>query len=174
MLSIAIDNALTVCTRCIVVTGAHRAAAQSALPASVQVEEVYNQDHEAGMLGSIAAGAERVRTEWFFVAPGDMPRLAPAVFAALMEVALRYDHDEGQAPAALFPVYQGRRGHPVLISRRVIPELLQRVAEYRSMRDFLRGSHTVDIAIPDAGILLDIDTPGELESAEDTGGERNV
>lgn len=188
LLSIAVDNALSVCSRCIVVTGAHREAARSALPVRPDVEEVYNELHMEGMLTSIAVGAERVRTAWFFVAPGDMPRLPPAVFSALMERAVQRDSHEHQAPAALFPVFQGRRGHPVLISRRVVPDLLQHADQYRSMREFLSRYASVEIEVPPAhaGILLDVDTPADLHSlhsrrvedsvrsTKDAGGERNV
>lgn len=188
LLSIAVENALTVCSRCIVVTGAHREAARTALPVRPDVEEVYNERHMEGMLTSIAVGAERVRTAWFFVAPGDMPRLPSAVFSALMERAVQRDSHDHQGPAALFPVFQGRRGHPVLISRRVIPDLLQRADQYRSMREFLRRYASAEIEVPPAhaGILLDVDTPEDLRSArslrsedsapstEDAGGEGNV
>ncbi|MEX2445690.1 MAG: nucleotidyltransferase family protein [Alkalispirochaeta sp.] len=171
LLSIAVENALATCSRCIVVTGAHRSEAQTAIPRLPEVEEIYNADYQRGMITSIAVGAERVRSPWFFVAPGDMPRLAPGVFAALLEAAGRHDPERG--PVAFFPVYRERRGHPVLISRCVIPELQRHAAEYRSMRDFLSRYDVADVAVSDAGIVFDVDTPEDVESAEDAGRERD-
>lgn len=171
LLTVAVEQALQVCSRCIVVTGANREQARAAIPSRPEVEEVHNPHYEDGMISSIALGARLVRSPWFFVAPGDMPRLSPEIFAVLSQAARDDDPDRG--PASFFPVYAGRRGHPVLISGRVIPELQSRVRDYRSMREFLCRYESKEITVSDAGIAVDIDTPEDLALAEDTGGKRN-
>ncbi len=171
LLTVAVEQALQVCSRCIVVTGANREQAQAAIPQRPEVEEVHNPHYEDGMISSIALGARYVRSPWFFVAPGDMPRLSPRTFAALKQAARDADPERG--PASLFPVYAGRRGHPVLISRRVIPELQLRAKDCRSMREFLRRYESQEVVVSDPGIAVDIDTPEDLALAEDTGGKRN-
>jgi molybdenum cofactor cytidylyltransferase len=171
LLTIVVETALTVCSRCIVVTGANREATRSAIPARPEVVEVYNAYHDRGMISSISVGAEQVESAWFFVSPGDMPRLSPDVYGVLADAAARYE--SGRGPAAFFPTYQGRRGHPVLISRRVVPDLQHRVEEFRSMRDFLSRYDVAEIAVTDDGILLDIDTPADAKSAEHSRGKRH-
>lgn len=171
LLTVAVEQALTVCSRCIVVTGFNREQAQVAIPKRPEVEEVYNPHHQDGMISSIARGAVHVRSSWFFVAPGDMPRLSPSIFATLAEAARTADPDRG--PAAFFPLYGGRRGHPVLISRRVISELHARAKDYQSMREFLSRYESRDIVVSDPGIVVDIDTPEDLSSAEDAVGKRH-
>ncbi|GMR12258.1 MAG: hypothetical protein BMS9Abin29_0447 [Gemmatimonadota bacterium] len=60
------------------------------------------------------------------------------------------------------PSYRGERGHPVLFRRTVFPELFE--------DDLAEGARTVvhrhlqnltDVAVPDPGVLADIDTPEE-------------
>ncbi|MFW5694525.1 MAG: nucleotidyltransferase family protein [Alkalispirochaeta sp.] len=171
LLAIAVEHALQVCSRCIVVTGANHAPVQEVIPQRAGVHEVYNPDYQQGMLSSIAMGARYVHTPWFFVAPADMPRLFPSLYRSLLEVAREYDQDSG--PASIFPVYQGMRGHPVLVSRRVVPDLLRLTSEYRTMRDFLGRYDSLDVAVSEVGITVDIDTPNDIASAEDTRGKRH-
>lgn len=171
LLSIVVETALEVCSRCIVVTGANREAARSAIPVRPEVVEIYNPHHDRGMISSIAVGAAQVNSPWFFVSPGDMPWLSPEVYRVLTDAVARYEL--APRPAAFFPVYQGARGHPVLISRRVIPNLQQMAEEFRSMRAFLSRYEVAEIAISDDGILFDVDTPEDAQSAEDAGGKRN-
>jgi CTP:molybdopterin cytidylyltransferase MocA len=65
-------------------------------------------------------------------------------------------------PVAYFPVMGGRRGHPVLISSRVIPELLSHGGEYPSMGAFLRRYPVGEVQIDDEGIFVDVDTPEDF------------
>jgi molybdenum cofactor cytidylyltransferase len=70
-------------------------------------------------------------------------------------------------PAAYFPVMAGRRGHPVLVSSRVIPVLLGSGGEYPSMGAFLRRYPAVEVPVEDEGIFLDVDTPADLAAMRD-------
>jgi len=169
LLTIAVEQTLRVCSRCIVVTGANREHVQSAIPRRAEVEEVYNPNYEEGMLSSIACGTRQVRSPWFFVLPGDMPRVPVEVFETLLRAARLADAESGAT--AIFPIHGGRRGHPVLISRRVIPDLHLQVGQHHSMRDFLSQYDSQGVEVFDAGIALDIDTPEDLALAEDTGGK---
>ncbi|TVR69962.1 MAG: nucleotidyltransferase family protein [Spirochaetaceae bacterium] len=190
----ALGNALQVCRRCIVVTGHRHGEIEEYLLASrsrgdtgdvdfSRVEAVFNPDYQRGMFSSIRAGAQHVSSDWFFVAPADMPFLDPSVFRALLdaaEAALPEGGPPGEAmkggaalkgdaaPVAFFPEYRGRRGHPVLISREVIPAMSgpsRSGGNWGSMRDFLADRETRVLPVESEGILLDVDTPGSLERA---------
>jgi molybdenum cofactor cytidylyltransferase len=78
----------------------------------------------------------------------------PAVAPATLDVLLRGD------PSALVrvPRHDGRRGHPIWFSSRLIPEFLA-LPEGAAARDVVRAhaAETEWIDVPDAGILADID-----------------
>ncbi len=61
------------------------------------------------------------------------------------------------------PVFQGRKGHPVLMSSRLIDPILQ-APESSTLRDVIQrvGFETVEVA--DEGIVLDVDDPESYEA----------
>jgi len=63
------------------------------------------------------------------------------------------------------PVHRGRRGHPVLISSRLIPEILAEPA-VSSLGRFiaLRTAETIDV--DDPGILADLDDQAGLKKMD--------
>jgi molybdenum cofactor cytidylyltransferase len=179
----AVDNALAVCRRCIVVTGHGRKDVEALLRrARPGVEVVFNSDYRQGMFSSIRAGSRLVRSEWFFVAPGDMPMLAPELYRMVLSAARSVPvdsdhHDPDGAPAtasqrvaAWFPEYRGRRGHPVLINRTVVSAMNAGAPDGRpwtSMRAFLSGFSVRDVPVSSDSIFLDIDTPKTLREARE-------
>ncbi|MDA3949576.1 MAG: nucleotidyltransferase family protein [Spirochaeta sp.] len=175
LLTRAINNALVVCRRVIVVTGYRSEDVVRLVAGRDRVETVWNENYRNGMVSSIACGAAAVESELFFVAPGDMPKLDETVFHRVADAA-GASGASGAAgasgapdpPAAFFPVYAGRRGHPVLISRRVIPALQRAYATVSSMREFLLHYPLVDVPFPDAAqsqaIHFDVDTAADLSS----------
>jgi molybdenum cofactor cytidylyltransferase len=59
------------------------------------------------------------------------------------------------------PVYQGRRGNPVAFSRIHLQRLLQLSGD-QGARKLLREFPVCEIAVDDAGILYDVDSPEDL------------
>lgn len=205
----ALENAGAVCARCIVVTG-HRKGALESYLAGLRlpgVEWVFSQDYRAGMFFSIRAGAARVQSPWFFVAPCDMPCLSPHIYRSILgelpgEPGSRPtdSHPAGRHPAglveepvaAIFPEFQGRRGHPVLVNRSVVPAMYHvdpdTVGEDFSMRSFLAGladpgGHpgpagagqiTRTVAVTTDSILKDLDTPREIAAVSGRCRQRKI
>jgi molybdenum cofactor cytidylyltransferase len=62
----------------------------------------------------------------------------------------------------VIPTFEGQRGHPVLIRRELVPEILAQPAD-SSLRDYIeaRGYRTVKVG--DQAILWDLDTPEDYE-----------
>ncbi len=140
-----------VCARVIVVTGSEGGKG-GGLVAGVQgVELVFNENFAAGMLSSVQAGVRRVRTMRFFLLPGDMPLVRPAVLRRLLET----EDDDIVVPAC-----DGRRGHPVLLSSRLIPDIIAEPPG-SSLGAFLRRRGTV-VEVDDVGVLADLDTRGRF------------
>ncbi|SDK97395.1 molybdenum cofactor cytidylyltransferase [Franzmannia pantelleriensis] len=93
---------------------------------------------------------------------GDMPVISPATLRQL----------QGQADAAtiLRPSHAGRPGHPVLFGREVWPELAALDGDQGAREVIRRHRHRYrEIAVSDAGVCRDIDSPDELQGwiAED-------
>ncbi len=56
----------------------------------------------------------------------------------------------------VIPTYKNIKGHPVLIKRNIINNILSE--EYVSLREFINKHGFSTLCIEDQGILLDIDT----------------
>lgn len=90
----------------------------------------------------------------WLVALGDMPFVAEATLQALVRAI-----DEGADIAA--PLFDGRRGNPVAFGASHHAALLALDGD-QGARRLLAGSPVTTIAVPDPGILRDIDTQGDL------------
>ncbi|MBU8912974.1 MAG: nucleotidyltransferase family protein [Spirochaetales bacterium] len=176
----AVHHAVAACHRVIVVLGHDADAVRAVLPCRDELIVVTNTEYERGMLTSIARGAAEVQRDRFFVAPADMPFLRPELFRAIAGAAATVPPSTvGRAPpAAWFPDYHGRSGHPVLISSSVEPALARAVTCARSrgvvtqpMRKFLAGYPTVTVPVDDDGSIVDIDTMDALQRYADRGRE---
>jgi len=146
----------------IVITGHEReAVAAEALAAGAAAAD--NENYRAGMFSSVVAGISALpeAAEAFFILPVDVPLVRPAVFAALARAL-------GPARPGVMaarPVFRGRRGHPPLISRLALPAILDHAARggqggLAGALDKLPGG-VLDVAVHDAGVLLDMDRPGD-------------
>jgi len=119
---------------------------------------VHAADHAQGMGASLRTAALLLddASQGVFVFLGDMPRVPHAMLASLAQ-AVR----DGAAAAA--PVFEGRRGHPVVIGPALLPRvrLLAGDAGARAVLDGL-GPRLALIEAPDDGVLFDVDAPADL------------
>ncbi len=117
---------------------------------------VYNPDYEQGMFSSIQAGVSHLLPAYqaFFIQPVDIPLIRPATIKRLMEAAAE------NPDKIIYPVFEGRRGHPPLIPFGVAPAILE-WQEGGGLKAVLDSPEIPDleIPVPDANILFDIDTP---------------
>jgi molybdenum cofactor cytidylyltransferase len=114
-----------------------------------------------GMGESLAAGvAASADAGGWLVALADMPSLNAATIAAVADALAR-------GAAIAVPVFQGKRGHPVAFNARFGPQL-RALAGDQGARELLRehAAEVVQVECGDAGILLDIDRPGDLAGAQ--------
>ncbi len=118
---------------------------------------VLNEGEAArGMGASIAVGiSERSGAPGWLVLPGDMPMVQPGT---LLAVAAALE----QHPV-VYAQHRGRRGHPVAFAAELYSELIQLNSDDGARRVMLRyPAHGEDTS--DSGVLMDIDTPGDLEA----------
>jgi molybdenum cofactor cytidylyltransferase len=146
----------------VVVTGAHRAAVAAALGTG-EGEIVDNTNWERGRTGSIQAGLEAVGdARSVLLWPVDHP------FAGAMTVDALRIHAEVDAMAVwLVPTYDGRGGHPVLLTSPTFEAILA-LAPEAPLRSLLPrfGPQVVRVPVRDGGVVANIDTRAAYEEAE--------
>lgn len=109
-----------------------------------------------GMGASIAAGvAESAGASGWLILPGDMPLVRPA---SLLAVAAQL----GQH-AIVCAQHHGRRGHPVGFAAELFSELTQLSGD-EGARRLLARYPVHGEELDDPGVLLDVDTPADLET----------
>lgn len=142
----------------VVVTGFGARDVADAL-AGLPVRLVHNPGYETGLASSLRAGVAALEE----ACPGaaillaDMPRVTPALIATLVE-AWRARADA----AAAAPIWNGQRGNPVILSRRLFADVARLTGDVGA-RPLLMGRDDVaDVAVDDAAVALDVDTPEAL------------
>lgn len=138
----------------VVVTGRGASQVTAAL-AGLDVRLVHNPAYADGMAGSIAAGlaALPATADAVLILLADMPRVAPATLAALIEAFA------SERPDAVVPTFEGRRGNPVLIARALFPALLALRGDVGARRILADETcRVVPCPVDDPGILVDVDT----------------
>ena len=148
--------------RVTVVTGADAEAVGAAARAfDPAIRLAHAADHAEGMAASLRAGIASLGPEvdGVFVFLGDMPRVPHAVLAPLAAAVA------GGAAAAA-PMFAGRRGNPVVLSR----ALFDRVATLRGdvgARPILQGlgARLALVEAPSDGVLFDVDKRSDLPPA---------
>ncbi|KIL99397.1 CTP:molybdopterin cytidylyltransferase [Paramagnetospirillum magnetotacticum MS-1] len=123
------------------------------------VVQVVNADPSRGMASSLAEGVAALPedAEGVMVLLADMPRVTSAHVAALI-AAFRPD-------SICVPVFQGRRGNPVLLSRRFFPSMRDLTGD-KGARGLIAENAlaVIEVAVADDGILIDVDTPEALRA----------
>lgn len=148
-----------------VVTGAEEeAVARAVLAFADRVAQhdrlrfVHAADYAEGMAHSLRMGIASLPLDATacFVFLGDMPRVPRNVLAPLAG-AMR-----SGAPAAA-PLFAGRRGNPVVLSRELFPQILELTGDAGARRvlDTL-GDRLALVEAPDDGVLYDVDRPADL------------
>jgi molybdenum cofactor cytidylyltransferase len=143
-----------------VVTGAEAEAVAAAARAfDPRIRIVHAAGHAEGMGASLRTGIASLAPDASaaFVFLGDMPRVPPGVLGAMAEALA------AGAPAAA-PIFQGRRGNPVLLGRELFPSLLALTGD-EGARRILQGlgERLALVEAPDDGVLFDVDRPSDLQ-----------
>jgi molybdenum cofactor cytidylyltransferase len=146
----------------IVVTGHQADEVRNALR-GLDVTFAHNPDFAEGLASSVKTGvaALSAKADGAVICLGDMPLISAHLIDRLIEA---YAPDRGSLIAV--PVSDGRRGNPVLWSRRFFHELMTLDGDIGARHLIARHSEAVaEVAVEGHGAFLDIDTPQALESA---------
>jgi molybdenum cofactor cytidylyltransferase len=163
LVRIAAEQALaSKASEVIVVTGHQADLVEQAL-AGLKVKFVRNPDFAGGLASSVKAGIAAVsaKADGAVICLGDMPMIDAHLIDRLIET---FAPDRGNL--IVVPVADGRRGNPVLWSRRFFNELMTLDGDIGARH--LIGKHSAAVAeVPVEGdsAFLDIDTPQALDAA---------
>jgi molybdenum cofactor cytidylyltransferase len=149
----------------IVVTGHQAGEVEKAL-AGLKVKFVRNPDFAAGLASSVRTGIAAVpaNADGAVVCLGDMPLIDSRLIDRLIEA---FAPDRGELIAV--PVSDGRRGNPVLWSRRFFTELMALDGDIGARHLIARHAEAVaEVPVEGHGAFLDIDTPEALAAARQT------
>ena len=151
-----------------VVLGHHAEIIQGATNLAA-VRVVVNHEYHRGQTSSLQMGlaaAAADSPEAVILCLVDHPAISREVIAKLIE------HFKFTHPPVLIPTHQGQRGHPVVISQALFPELLALppaepantvIRKYRDATQF--------VEVADSGILLDVDDPAAYKRLVEGSGQ---
>lgn len=142
-----------------VVVGADRGPIADAL-AGRRVEYILNPTPKSEMIESLRCGLRALPCDCsgFLVVLGDQPSVSSETIGRLIS---RWRQSRR---GMLVPVWEGRRGHPVLISASYREEILTRF-DAEGLRGLLHAyPHDIEeVAGTDLSVLHDLDTPADYE-----------
>ena len=145
----------------IVVTG-HEASETERLLSGTRVRCVHNPDFASGLSSSLRRGLSALpkESQAVVVCLGDMPRLRTTHIDQLIEA-----FDPTQGRAICVPTWHQQNGNPVLWARHLVPEMMRLRGDYGARELFERHRDILHyVEMSDAGVLLDVDTPEDLEA----------
>ncbi len=167
ILECVVDTALTSALDQVVVVLGHQAEQIAPLLADRSVTITLNPDYAKGQSFSLKAGLRVLEQEidaaLFLL--GDQPLIRPATIDQLL-CAYR----DSRQPIVM-PVYEGRRGNPVLFSRETFSgiETLEEDRGARGLFDTYTD-RVHKISVSDPGIHFDIDTDEDYRKFRESGG----
>jgi CTP:molybdopterin cytidylyltransferase MocA len=128
------------------------------------VEFCYNQDHNKGMLSSVKCGIRSLPpgADAALIYLGDQPKIPSFVTDAVIKA---YSED---LYGIVIPVYNHRRGHPLLVDMKYRREIEQLNLEegLRKLRHHF-PEDVLEVEVDAPGILVDIDTREDYQKARD-------
>jgi molybdenum cofactor cytidylyltransferase len=156
-------------SRVVVVLGAGADQVLAALPGCEGVVPVVNADYAVGRSSSVRAGAAAVPPGYAALIVQAVDQPCPAEIAEGL-----YQAVEADGVDVAIPVFGGRRGHPLGLSGRLIPELAAVREEDLGLRAVVRrhADTTVEVPVSSDVVHLNLNDPAAYEAAYRAAGRR--
>lgn len=143
----------------VVVLGTHNAQLQEICPAHIRV--VVNPDTTRGKISSILTGLAALPTQLqtLMISAVDQPRSA-AIYTQLLQA-----HHQSTALITL-PMYGDRRGHPLILSAALLPQLHALSEQTLGLRHLVQqySDSLQPVVFQTPEVLLDLNTPESYRS----------
>lgn len=156
----AVQKLLKYCSEIVIVTGRDALQVKDSITEYPQVKAVYNSNYETTpMFSSVLMGIESVRDKGdrLFILPCDTPAFREHTLGILLK------YMNVTAVRAVKPTFGGHSGHPILIDMGLSGEILGYDGGNGLAGALDAAGGVRVVAVPDAGILLDTDTPQDYE-----------
>ncbi|HEV2225824.1 MAG TPA: nucleotidyltransferase family protein [Nitrososphaerales archaeon] len=117
---------------------------------------IVNSEYAKGMSGSLKLGlaATAHDADAVIVALADQPLLRAATVDRLIKAHLN------SKASIVVPVYNGKRGNPVLFDRSLFPQIMKIQGDVGAKSVVRKNEDVVlEVSVPDEGVLIDLDTP---------------
>ncbi|NMC56734.1 MAG: nucleotidyltransferase family protein [Eubacteriaceae bacterium] len=146
-----INSFYDICSNIIVVGGFRIDELKPVLKHYNKVNLVFNPFYDSGMFSSVKQGLMHANAEKIFITPGDFPLIKQETLYKMLLIKADI----------VIPSYNGKYGHPVLLSDRYTCEIMS--GKYLNLRDFIQNNPNTVIDTDDIGVLYDIDTMDDYE-----------
>jgi molybdenum cofactor cytidylyltransferase len=160
LIRIAAEQALASRARPLIVVTGHERDKVAAALSGLDVRLVHNPDFAKGLSTSVKVGLAAVPEEAdaAVVCLGDMPQVSADLIDRLIGA---FDPERGAL--VVIPTIAGKRGNPVVWSRRFFPELMALEGDVGARHLIGRYAEAVtEVPVSDDAALTDIDTPEAL------------
>ena len=164
LVRIAAEEALASRAKPVIVVTGHQREQVEAAVAGLDVKLVHNPDFANGLSTSVKAGLSAVPqdVDGAIVCLGDMPQVrAPLID----QLALAFDPEKGAL--IVVPSVDGKRGNPVVWSRRFFHELMGLEGDVGARHVIGRYPEAVaEVPVADKAVFVDVDTPELLQKVK--------
>ncbi|RDV05289.1 NTP transferase domain-containing protein [Undibacter mobilis] len=164
LVRIAAEQALASRAKPVIVVTGHQNKQVEAALVGLPVRFVYNPDYAEGLGTSLRAGIAAVPTEadGAIICLGDMPQVDSGLIDKLLTA---FDPEKGAL--VVVPSIDGKRGNPVVWSRRFFKELMAVSGDVGAR--YLIGQYAeavVEVPLSGEAALTDVDTPESLKAVK--------
>jgi molybdenum cofactor cytidylyltransferase len=160
LVRIAAEEALKSRAKPVIVVDGHQRDQVEKVLAGLPLAVVHNPDFADGLGTSLKAGIAAVPADadGAIVLLGDMPQVDAGLIDRLIAA---FDPDRGVL--VVVPTFEGKRGNPVLWSRRFFPDLMAIEGDVGARHLIGRyGEAVVEVPVAGKSALVDVDTPEAL------------
>jgi molybdenum cofactor cytidylyltransferase len=120
------------------------------------VSTIHNPEYQSGMLSSVRAGLRNIPAECraVLVVLGDQPSITAEIIKQMIQTF------NSTKKTIIVPVYDGKRGHPLLFSTIYRDEILTKFDEV-GLRGILEihDEEVLEMGVTDSAVLSDMDYP---------------
>jgi len=130
-----------------------------------EVKVVYNPRYAIGMSESVKKGLRAVAKycNLALVHPADVPFIKDETIQKLIDIALK------NKDFVIVPCYKCKNGHPLAIPKKFLNVAMEISEVDMGLKGFLKKVPVYKAEVDDVGILVDIDTPLDVEYAKRLG-----
>ncbi len=164
LVRIAVEHALASQARPVIVVTGHQGERVEAALAGLDVVRVHNPDFADGLSTSLKAGIAAVPADadGAIVTLGDMPQVDAKLIDRLLGA-----FDPAKGALVVVPTSDGKRGNPVVWSRRFFPELGAIEGDVGARHLIATYPEAVtEVPVSGTAALVDVDTPEALRAVK--------